>query len=141
MAKRLELVLASETPVVDKEAKIVLLRTVHDIPSIFTDEEFDAIHKDHYFHENGYLSNICPNYAKVIKLGFKGVRAIIDEKYDTVDADGKLLYDAIRKELDAVTDLMARYKAEAEKVGNFLDIDKPVQVNIKSAQESFLGLI
>lgn len=31
--------------------------------------------------------------------------------------------------------------SEAEKVGNFLDIDKPVQVNIKSAQESFLGLI
>ena len=47
MAKRLELVLASETPVVDKEAKIVLLRTVHDIPSIFTDEEFNAIHEGH----------------------------------------------------------------------------------------------
>ncbi len=123
MAKRLQLVLASETPVVDKEAKIVLLRTVHDIPSIFTDEEFDAIHKDHYFHENGYLSNICPNYAKVIKLGFKGVRAIIDEKYDTADADGKLLYDAIRVELDAVADLMARYKAEAEKVGNTVVAD------------------
>ena len=123
MAKRLQLVLASETPVVDKEAKIVLLRTVHDIPSIFTDEEFDAIHKDHYFHENGYLSNICPNYAKVIKLGFKGVRAIIDEKYDSADADGKLLYDAIRVELDAVADLMARYKAEAEKVGNTVVAD------------------
>lgn len=123
MAKRLQLVLASETPVVDKEAKIVLLRTVHDIPSIFTDEEFNAIHEGHCFHENGYLSNICPNYAKVIKLGFKGVRAIIDEKYDAADADGKLLYDAMRVELDAVADLMARYKAEAEKVGNTVVAD------------------
>ena len=123
MAKRLELVLASETPVVDKEAKIVLLRTVHDIPSIFTDEEYEAIHKDHYFHELGYLSNLCPNYAKVIKIGFSGLRAIIDEKYDSADADGKLLYDAVRKELDAVTDLMARYKAEAEKVGNTVVAD------------------
>lgn len=123
MAKRLELVLASETPVVDKEAKIVLLRTIHDIPSIFTDEEYEAIHKEHYFHENGYLSNVCPNYAKVIKIGFSGVRALINERYDSADADGKLLYDAVRKELDAVTDLMARYKAEAEKVGNTVVAD------------------
>lgn len=123
MAKRLELVLESETPIVDKDAKIVLLRTVHDIPSIFTDEEYEAIHKEHYFHENGYLSNICPNYSKVIKLGFSGVRAIIDEKYKNADSDAKLLYDAIKKELAAVSHLMARYKAEAERVGNTVVAD------------------
>ena len=123
MAKRLELVLASETPVVDKEAKIVLLRTVTDVPSIFSDDEHNAISEKHHLHENGYLSNITPNYAKVINLGFSGVKALIAERYEKADAEAKLLYDAILKEYAAVSDLCARYKAEAEKVGNTVVAD------------------
>ncbi len=124
MAKRLEVLLSCETPVVDKDAKIVLMRTIPTVPSIFSDEETEAIgHGNKYIHELGYLSNINADYARTIRIGFDGVRAQIAEKLPFADEEGKLFYNSVLKEIYAVEDLCARYKAEAEKVGNTVVAD------------------
>lgn len=86
MTKRLELLFDAEIPVVNKDAKIVLQRTVVDVPSIFTDEEYNEIHSKHFFHENGYLSNISPDYSIVINKGFGKLREEIAESRKNCEA-------------------------------------------------------
>lgn len=122
MTKRLELLFDAEIPVVNKDAKIVLQRTVVDVPSIFTDEEYNEIHSKHFFHENGYLSNISPDYSIVINKGFGKLREEIAESRKNCeaknDAEGILELDSMLKQINTVAKLCEKYRAEAEKVGN-----------------------
>lgn len=122
MTKRLELLFASETPVVNKNQKIVLQRTITDVPSIFSEEEFNELHAKHFFHELGYLSNICPDYSIVIRKGFGKIREEIAARREKCVAEGDnvgiLQLDSMLKQINTVAGLCERYKAEAQKVGN-----------------------
>ena len=68
--KRLVWMLEQEKPVVLKDETIALLRTVPAIPEIFTEEEFEAIRKEHYIHEQGKVCNVNPLYSRLIDVGF-----------------------------------------------------------------------
>ena len=70
MARRFEFVSAKETPVVFPDERIAFLRTVENLPPIFTETEWQEIRSKYYIHELGYHSNIVPNYEKIIKHGF-----------------------------------------------------------------------
>ena len=75
-AVRLKRMLEAEKPVILPEERIVVTRTIKDIPSIYTKEEWDEIARTHYLHEKGDLCNISPNYEAMLR---KGLGTMLDE--------------------------------------------------------------
>ena len=103
MTYRFEQVAKAETPVILPDEQICFLRTVRNLPDIFTKEEWEEIKANHFIHELGYLSNLSPNYEDTIRVGLL-------EKRKTADAYGVRV-------IDAICDLAGRYQAEAKKQG------------------------
>ena len=103
MAERFERLLAMETPKINAGEKIVLMRTVKNIPDCFTDAEWADIKSKHFIHELGYISNLSPNYEKVIAKGLLYFRENADEY-------GK-------RAIDGIIGLCDRYREEALKLG------------------------
>lgn len=103
MADRLKLVAAMEEPRILKGEQIVFLRTVTDVPHIFTPQEWEELQSRWHIHELGYMSNVCPDYARMIGTGLEEARRT---------ADGLQ-----RGIIDAILDLADRYRAEAERTG------------------------
>ncbi len=103
MTQRFERLSELETPVLLENEKICFLRTIKNIPDIFTTDEWQKIKEKHFIHELGYMSNLCPNYEKAIRVGLLEIQK-------EADVYGKRIIDAIFK-------LSDRYKAEAEKQG------------------------
>lgn len=128
-AIRLKRMLEAETPVILPDERIVVTRTIKDIPSIYTEEEWDEIARTHYLHEKGDLCNISPNYEAMLR---KGLGAMLDEittrqkqgSTNVKDADltveQKEFLESEAICLHAIQDLILRYaaKAEAEKQGS-----------------------
>ncbi len=103
MTRRFEYLSSLETPHIHKDEKIVLMRTVANLPDVYTEDEWAQIKKEHYIHELGYVSNLSPNYATTISKGLLAVRETAN-KYQV-------------RMIDAIISLCDRYKAEAEKMG------------------------
>ena len=103
MTRRFELLTSLETPVFLPDEKICFLRTVKKIPDCFTGEEWEIIRKEHFVHELGYISNLSPNYERVIANGLLKEREKADEY-------GQRCIDALLKLTD-------QYQAAAEKAG------------------------
>ncbi len=83
--------------------KIVLMRTLPGGPDVLTADEWEEIKKDHFIHEAGYISNICPDHMTLVKLGFKAARE---------GADPLAVAD-----LDALSALCESYREEAVRMG------------------------
>ena len=113
-ALRLKTFLDSETPVILDGENISFLRTLPDLPVIYTDEEWAAITKTHYIHEQGRVCNLSADYGKIIARGLNAVLAEIDAADDGSRSD---YYDAMRMSLRAVLDLTARYARKAREIG------------------------
>lgn len=103
MTRRFELLTSLETPVLLPDEKICFMRTVTTYPDCFTPEEWQTIKENHYVHELGYLSNLSPDYERVIASGLLTVQ-------QNADSYGKRIIDAIFR-------LSDRYRDEAEKQG------------------------
>ena len=103
MTYRFEEMCKAETPVILDGEKIVFIRTIKNIPDIFSEDEWKEIKEKHHIHELGYLSNLSPNYERVIKNG------LLKER-ENADEFGK-------RSIDAILELVKRYKEEAEKQG------------------------
>lgn len=103
MTRRFELLSKAETPVLLPEEKICFMRTVKVIPDCFTEEEWKEIKKDHFIHESGYLSNLSPNYERVIASGLLAER-------EKADPYGQRI-------IDSVLSLTQRYRDLALKEG------------------------
>ena len=93
----------AEEPHILEGQQIVFLRTLPAAPDIFTEDEWAALRAKHFLHESGYLSNLCPDYAAVIAVGFDALRAGADEY--------------TRASMDALQGLADRYRALAEAEG------------------------
>ena len=103
MAYRFEVISKAETPVILKNEKICFLRTIKNIPDIFSEQEWENIREKHYIHELGYMSNLSPDYESVIRDGLK-------KRRESADEYGK-------RAIDNIIDLVNRYKEEAVRVG------------------------
>ena len=103
MTRRFELLSDLEMPVFLPEEKIAFLRTVKKIPDCFTESEWKEIRSRYFIHELGYISNLSPNFEKIIAGGFESV-------YEDADEYGKRIIDAIYR-------LTEKYKEAAEKEG------------------------
>ena len=129
MTQRFERLCAAETPVLLPNEQICLMRTIQNIPDIFTKEEWAEIRSQHYVHELGYMSNLSPDYEGVIRDGLLARRK-------TADAYGRRMIDALLKLTD-------RYREEALRKGNkeLADILKRVPrygaVHFREALQSF----
>lgn len=103
MTRRFELLSGLETPVLLPDEKICFMRTVKQLPDCFTREEWAEIRRKHFIHELGYLSNLSPDYDRVIRVGLQAL-------YGEADEYGKRIIDAILK-------LTERYRALAISTG------------------------
>lgn len=103
MTDRFERLCREETPVILPDEKICFIRTVANIPDCFTEDEWKEIKKKHYIHELGYMSNLSPDYEKIIGEGLLEARKTADE-YS-------------KRSINAIIDLADRYKAEAKAQG------------------------
>lgn len=95
---------AAQTPVLLPDEQICFLRTTTELPDIFTDAEWAQIKKEHFIHEMGYLSNLCPDYERVLREGLLVCR----ERADACS----------RRSIDALLALTDRYAALAQQSGD-----------------------
>ncbi len=103
MTERFERLSAMEEPHINAGEKIVFMRTVKNIPDCFSENEWKEIKSKHFIHELGYISNLSPNYAKVIEKGLLFFR-------EGADVYGK-------RAIDAIIALCDRYRDEALRIG------------------------
>lgn len=118
VTERLIEVLEAETPVILPEQKILFLRTVKNLPEIYTEEEWENIKADHFIHELGRVCNISPDYERVIQNGLEAekLKCLISLKSAT-ESETRFLNCIIRS-IDAVYNLTKRYRIAALEAGN-----------------------
>ena len=79
MTDRFERMCNEEKATILEGEQIVFLRTVSNLPAIFTDEEWCQIKAKHHIHELGFHSNLSPNYYDTIRVGLLEKRRTADE--------------------------------------------------------------
>ncbi len=103
ITRRFEYLCSLQEPHILPEQQIVFMRTTANSPAIFTDAEWEEIGKAHFIHELGFMSNVTPDYGRILSKGLLALREEADEY-------GK-------REIDALIALSDKYAAEAKKVG------------------------
>ncbi|MBE6726160.1 MAG: pyruvate formate-lyase [Ruminococcaceae bacterium] len=89
MSDRFVRLMDAETPHILPGQKIVFLRTVNRPYDCFTEAEWEEIRSEHFIHELGYISNICPDHSFLLKTGLLAARDFADE-YGRADIDALL---------------------------------------------------
>ena len=129
MADRFSRLCREEQPVILPGEQITFLRTVANLPEIFTPTEWETIKATHYIHELGFLSNLSPDYYGAIATGLL-------EKRKAADTYGK-------QAIDNILLLSDKYLAEAKKQGRADLVEILTQVpryparNFREALQSF----
>ena len=103
MCDRFERLCEEEKAVILDGEQIVFLRTVSNLPPIFTVGEWDEIKLKNYIHELGFISNLSPNYYDTISVGLL-------KRRETADVYGK-------RAIDNIIKLSDKYLEEAKKQG------------------------
>ncbi len=103
MADRFCRLCAAQTPVITPYEQICFCRTTLNIPDILTDGEWAERREKYHIHELGYMSNVTPDYGRVLSRGLLALRDEVSE--------------AQKREIDALLDLCERYREEAVKCG------------------------
>ena len=119
----LKSVLSKEKPIIYNDEKIVLMRTVINLPKLFErpKKQLD-------------VGNICPDYASVIHSGLQCVR-------DEADRDkNNIFFRCVVENIDAVLDLCARYADAAEERG-LMEISERLKTVPIHGAKSFLDAL
>lgn len=116
--KRLQYILNRETPVVFREDKIVLMRTITRLPELYTRQEWETIKENHYIHEQGKICNINPDYNSLMDAGFNRKRKEIAEARTGADEQAAAYLDALLETLDLIEEFAGRYARAAKDAGN-----------------------
>lgn len=104
IVRRFERLAAAEEPHILPGEQIVFLRTTGKAGDVMTQEEWEEYRANSgEIHELGYTSNLCGNYAALIREGLDAVRERADEY--------------ARREIAAILSLTDRYRAEAQRMG------------------------
>lgn len=107
-AVRLETALANEQPFLAPGEIIAFTRTLPNLPRIFDDAEWEAITANRFIHELGNVSNLSPDYAKLIATGLSPMLAQLGDSVE---------HQAMRRAINAVLALTARYAQAARAQG------------------------
>lgn len=107
-ALRLKQALEMEQPFLFPDEMIAGTRTLPNLPRIYDDAEWAEISKKHFIHELGNVSNISPDFGKVIQKGLLALRA---------ELGNSAYHQAMRVSIDAVLDFARRYAQAARAQG------------------------
>ncbi len=108
-ALRTKLALDMETPYLMPGEIIAFTRTVPGLPFLYDNKEWDAIRAAHFIHELGNVSNLSPDYGKVIACGLLAIRERLGDSEE---------HAAMRISIDALLELTRRYEAAARAAGD-----------------------
>lgn len=103
MADRFERLCEVEEANIFEGEDIVFIRTVSNLPAIFTDSEWEEIKSKHYIHELGFMSNLCPDYYGAISKGLLKLS-------ETADSYGK-------RAIENIIKLSDKYLEKAKELG------------------------
>lgn len=117
--ERLSLLLGNENPIILPGEKIVFTRTISAIPPIYTKEEWAEISEEHFIHERGTISNVCPNYEDTIRSGFSERKIEIEERLkDSELSDREIMFlNAVYKSIESVQKFIGVYADFAASCG------------------------
>lgn len=101
ITRRFELLCREEKAVFFENEQIVFMRTIKNLPDIFTEKEWQEKREKYYIHELGFMSNLSPNYYSAIETGLL-------EKRESADEFGKRV-------IDSLIALSDKYLAEAKR--------------------------
>ena len=103
MSDRFSRMCREERAVILPGEQIVLIRTIENLPDIFTESEWAEIKGNRYIHELGYHSNLAPDYYSTTASGLLAER-------ERADKYGK-------RAIDSVIALADQYLEEAKRIG------------------------
>lgn len=98
MADRFSRLCREEQPVILPGEQITFLRTVANLPDIFTPAEWEEIKATYYIHELGFISNLSPDYYSAIATGLLEMRKNADQYGKQAIDNILLLTDKYREE-------------------------------------------
>ena len=105
---RLETALRLEKPWLFPGELIAFTRTVPNLPGIYDEAEWKEICDTHYIHELGNVSNLSPDYGRLIAGGLAHeLEKLGDSAY----------HQAMRRSIQAVLELTRRYEEAAREAG------------------------
>ena len=81
-ALRTKLALELETPYLFPGEIIAFTRTVPNLPFLYSEEEWHDIRAAHFIHESGNVSNLSPDYGRVIACGLLAMRDRLGESQE-----------------------------------------------------------
>lgn len=132
-ALNLSVLFELETPVILPGERIVVTRTISDIPDIYTEEEWDEIKAEHYIHERGTVCNISPDYETTIKKGFDARKMEILEKMkdSSLTLENTLFLESAFLCITSIQGFIGKYEKYARAIGEdeIADVLKVVQTN------------
>ncbi len=129
MADRFERLCREEKAVILEGEQIVFLRTVSNLPPIFTDSEWAEISKKHHIHELGFMSNLSPNYYDAIGSG-------LIAKRESADLYGKRAIDNIIALADKYLE-EAKHRGRADLVEVLTQVPRYPARNFREALQFF----
>ena len=111
--------LSKEQPVILPGERIVLTRTVKEVPDVFTENEWNHIKSEHYLHERGYVCNISPDYGFTLRAGLGGRRRQIAEMLQKAGLSERQISFLHSADLclESLQKLLRRYAAVAREQG------------------------
>ena len=109
----------AERPLMESDERIVFTRTVPAVAPLYDAAEWKRRTAGRTLHELGPISNICADWGMVLGQGLSGRRAAALETRArrARDAEAVEFLDCAIETIDAVIDLAARYRQEAERLG------------------------
>ena len=111
----------SENPVFIPEERIVLTRTVANLPARYTEAEMNQLRSEAYFHEMGVVFNLSPDYEYTLSVGLDKRREETAARrlkaYAQGDDSAVEFCDAVLSGIDAVLRLADSYRDAARKQG------------------------
>ena len=120
-AVALEKVLAAEMPQFLPGERIAGLRTVANLPALFTEAEWTAMRQAHSFSEQGVPFNFTPDYPSVIARGLEAVRKDASARLAQAEAErdeaGVQFLRVGIQSIDAVLAFAEKYRQAAEADG------------------------
>ncbi len=144
-ALHLSTLLELESPVILPGERIVVTRTISEIPDIYTKAEWDQIKETHYIHERGTVCNISPDYETTIKKGLDARKSEIEErmKDKTLAPENHLFLESALLCVTSLQTFIGKYEIYARSIGEMetADVLKAIQTNGASSFREALQLL
>lgn len=115
--ERLCFMLRQEEPHLFPEERIAFVRTLPNVPELFTEEELEALRRSHWIHERGDVSNINVDYRLLLDCGLAERMAQLRRQRQEHPEAADYITGQLRI-LQCVEELAERYRRLAERQGN-----------------------